>query len=162
VAQLTGQRRPDSLTGLILFGYPVRPGYDRNPDNAEPLRAPTTADAAASDFILPGSISEAAVAAFVASALAHDPVRMDWRSLEQWQALSGTEVRVPVLLIQAAEDPLALPAVHARLFESLNTSDKVWVVIPDGDHAAFMETPRAYFLALIDSFMFRPGGALER
>lgn len=155
VAQLTGQRQPDALAGLILFGYPVRPGYDRNPENAEPLRAPTTAEAAASDFILPGTISQAAIAAFVASALAHDPVRMDWRSLEQWQALSGEAVRVPVLLLQAAEDPLALPDVHARLFQALDTKDKVWAVIPGGDHAAFMETPRAYFLSLIESFVFR-------
>ena len=31
-------------------------------DNTEPLRAPTTAEAAASDFVLPGTISEAASA----------------------------------------------------------------------------------------------------
>ena len=42
VAQLVGQRHPEALSGLILFGYPVRPGYDHNPENAEPLRAATT------------------------------------------------------------------------------------------------------------------------
>ena len=158
LSQLVGQRRPHTMSALILFGYPLRPGYDANPDHDEPLRAATTAEAAASDFILPGTISEAAIGAFVTSALAHDPVRMDWRSLEQWQALDGSAVTVPTLLLQAAEDPLALPDVHAELFAALDTQDKTWAVIPGGDHAAFMETPRAYFLSQIESFVFRGEG----
>ena len=92
------------------------------------------------------------------SALKHDPVRMDWHALEQWQALEGAAVTVPVLLLQAAEDPLALPDVHAELFAALATKDKSWTVIPGGDHAAFMETPRGYFLSLIESFVFRAAG----
>ena len=155
VSQLVSQRQPDSMSAVILFGYPVRPGYDVNPDSQQPLRAPTTAEAAASDFILPGTISEAAIGAFVTSALAHDPVRMDWRSLEQWRALDAATVTVPVLLLQAAEDPLALAQVHADLFTAIDSKDKAWAVIPGGDHAAFMETPRAYFLSLIESFVFR-------
>lgn len=158
VSQLVGQRHAEAMSGLVLFGYPVRPGYDRNPENEMPLKAPTTAEAAASDFILPGTISDVAIEAFVASALAHDPVRMDWRALEQWQALDAAAVTVPVLLLQAAEDPLALPDVHAALFGGLNTKDKVWAVIPGGDHAAFMETPRPYFLSLIEAFVFRGEG----
>lgn len=159
VAQLTSQRRPDAMSALILFGYPFRAGYDINPENDLPLRARTTAEAAASDFIVPGAISETAIGAFVTSALTHDPVRMDWRSLEQWRALAGSAVSVPVLLLQAAEDPLAVPEVHAELFAALDTPDKVWAVIPGGDHAAFMETPRDYFLSLIESFVFRGEGS---
>lgn len=155
VSQLVGQRNSTAMSGLILFGYPLRPGYDQDPENDQPLRAPTTAAAAAADFLLPGSISEAAIDAFVVSALKHDPVRMDWRGLDQWQALDGREVSVPVLLLQAAHDPLARPEVHAELFSALDTVDKSWTVIPGGDHAAFMETPRTYFLTLIESFVFR-------
>lgn len=155
VSQLVSQRQPEAMSAVVLFGYPVRPGYDQNPASEAPLMAPTTAEAAASDFLLPGTISEAAIGAFVTSALAHDPVRMDWNALEQWRALDGAAVRVPVLLLQAAEDPLALPDVHAELFSALQSKDRVWAVIPGGDHAAFMETPRAYFLALIESFVFR-------
>lgn len=155
VAQLVGQRYPASAAGLVLFGYPVRPGFDRNPENPEPQRAPTTREAALSDFLLPGTISETAMNAFAASALVSDPVRMDWRGLEQWRALDGSQVVSPVLLLQAAHDPLALPDVHGMLFAALGTDDKVWAVIPGGDHAAFMETPRAYFLALIEGFVFR-------
>lgn len=158
VAQLVAQQRPDLISGLILFGYPVRPGIDREPENSDgpPPREPTTAQAARADFILPDAISEQAIEAFVAAALAADPVRADWRRLDQWRALDGAAVRVPTLLLEAQHDPLALDDVHAELFARLDTGDKAWVVIPGGDHAAFMERPRGYFLDLMDTFIRRP------
>ncbi len=159
VAQLVVQKQPELVSSVVLFGYPVRRDVDfgaRLPD--EPSRTPTTAQAAASDFITPGTISDAAIAAFVASALSADPVRVDWRSLEQWRALSAPAVTVPTLLLEAEFDPLALDDVHVDFFANLATNDKVWVVIPGGDHAAFMETPRGYFLRSIDSFVFRSAG----
>jgi len=159
VAQLVGQRHAGSVSGLILFGYPVRPGFDQNPANSEPLMAPTTREAALSDFLLPGTISDAAMSAFADQALASDPVRTDWHALEQWRALDGSEVTSRVLLLQAAHDPLALPEVHAPFFAALPSDDKVWAVIPGGDHAAFMETPRGYFLSLVGSFVFRSAPA---
>tara|TARA_Y100001933_G_scaffold94152_1_gene94972 strand:+ start:2306 stop:3259 length:954 start_codon:yes stop_codon:yes gene_type:complete len=155
VSQLVAQQRPDLISGVILFGYPVRPGIDRDPAEADgpPPRQPTTAQAARSDFIVPGAISERAIEAFVAAALAADPVRADWRRLEQWRALDGAAVRVPTLLLEAEHDPLALDDVHAELFARLNTADKAWVVVPGGDHAAFMETPRDYFLDVMATFI---------
>jgi len=157
VAQLVVQQRPDLVSGVVLFGYPVRPGIDREPENSDgpPPREPTTAQAARSDFILPRAISEQAIEAFVAAALAADPVRADWRRLEQWAALDGAAVRVPTLLLEAQHDPLALDDVHAQLFARLDTGDKAWVVIPGGDHAAFLERPRGYFLGLLDAFIRR-------
>lgn len=159
VAQLVAQRRPDLVAGLILFGYPVRPGIDRDPDDLpeEPPREPTTAMAARSDFVVPDAISPRAIEAFVDAALAADPVRADWRRLDQWQALDGATVRVPTLLLEGHHDPLALDDVHQELFARLDTPDKAWVVIPGGDHAAFLETPRGYFLRQVDVFMHRPG-----
>src|SRR5690606_20678452 len=82
VAQLVAQRHPERVAGLILFGYPVRPGIDREPpptDTGAPLRQPTTAEAARSDFLLPEAVDPRVVEAFVAQALAADPVRADWR-----------------------------------------------------------------------------------
>ncbi|MFU8815644.1 MAG: alpha/beta hydrolase [Pseudomonadales bacterium] len=157
VAQLVAQRRPDLMAGLVLFGYPVRPGIDVDPpetDGPAPRR-PTTAEAAASDFIVPGAISSRGIAAFVAAALAADPVRADWRQLDQWRALDGAAVRVPTLLLEGYHDPLALDDVHATLFSRLDTDDKTWVVIPGGGHAAFMEAPRRYFLEQTATFIFR-------
>lgn len=157
VSQLTIQQQPELADGLILFGYPVRPGIDADPagSDGDPPRQPTTTEAARSDFITPGSISETAMAAFAAAAVAADPVRTDWRQLDQWRTLAGAEVMAPTLLLQAAGDPLALDDVHAELFAALATDDKTWVVIPGGDHAAFMETPRDYFLAHMTTFMLR-------
>lgn len=158
VSQLVAQRRPDLLSGLILFGYPVRPGIDRDPEGAdgEPPRQATTAQAAASDFIVPGAISQAAIDAFVAAALAADPVRADWRELAQWRGLDAASVRLPTLLLEGYHDPLALDDVHAELFSRLDTDDKAWVVIPGGGHAAFLETPRDYFLEQLEAFLSRP------
>ena len=157
VAQLVAQRRPDLVSGLILFGYPVRPGIDRDPEEASdaPPRQANTARAARSDFLLPDAISERAIEAFVEAALAADPVRVDWRRLDQWQALDAATVRVPTLLLEAYHDPLALDDVHQELFGRLDTDDKTWVVIPGGDHAAFMERPRTHFLRHMHTFMQR-------
>ena len=41
-------------------------------------------------------------------------------------------------------------------FSLLGTADREWVVVPGGDHAAFLETPRAYFLQAMVSFLERP------
>lgn len=156
ITQLVAQSAPERLAGAVLFGYPVRPGVDVSPDTAgDPPRVPTTRAAALADFILPGSISEAAQAAFADAALAADPVRADWRALEQWRRLDAQAVRVPVLLLQAGSDPLARADVHSELFNRLGTMDKAWVVIPGGDHAAFLETPRPYFLTTVAGFVFR-------
>jgi pimeloyl-ACP methyl ester carboxylesterase len=157
LAQLVAQRHPNLVAGIVLFGYPVRPGIDRDPLPLpeEPPREANTAAAAASDFITPGSISARAVQAFVDAALAADPVRVDWRELDQWRELDPTRVGVPTLLLQGEHDPLARDDVHADLFARLDTPDKAWVVLPGGDHAAFMETPRDYFLSAMDAFVHR-------
>jgi pimeloyl-ACP methyl ester carboxylesterase len=115
----------------------------------------TTAAAAAEDFIVEGGISQQAIEAFVAQALAADPVRADWRALEQWQALDAAAVTVPTLLMEGEFDPLAIDDVQSELFNNLATNDKMWVVIPAGDHAAFLETPREYFLSVLQSFILR-------
>ena len=159
VSQLTAQRHPDLVDRLVLFGYPFRPGTKppvEEPTGAPPRRA-TTAQAAASDFITPGSISEAAVAAYVAAALAADPVRVDWTRTHQWGALDPAQVRVPTLVLHGERDPLAPAEAQAALFQGLGTPDRAWVVIPGGDHAAFLESPRPYFLAVVDAFL--RGGA---
>ncbi|HEX7038064.1 MAG TPA: alpha/beta fold hydrolase [Pseudomonadales bacterium] len=158
VAQLVAQRYPERVAGVILFGYPVRPGIDRDPPptgTGAPPGEPTTAEAARSDFLLPDAVDPRVVEAFAAAALAADPVRADWRELGQWRALDAAAVRVPVLLLQASHDPLARDDVHRDLFTRLATDDKAWVVIPGGDHAAFLERPRGYFLRLIEAFVYR-------
>lgn len=92
------------MDGLTARGYAVyaldQRGYGATPRDETgwlpPARA-TTAEAAASDFIVPGSISDAAVAVYVQAALAADPVRVDWTAAHQWNALDPEGVTVPTL-----------------------------------------------------------------
>ena len=158
VTQLTVQQQPALASTLTLFGYPLRPGISGDntpyPDTA-PAR-PNTAANAASDFIVPNAISAAGIAGFVQAALQADPVRTDWRELRQWRDLDPKRIAIPTLLLEAEFDPLALDDVHAQFFSQLKVSDKQWSRLPGGDHAAFMETPRAAFLEIMISFMQRP------
>ncbi len=155
LAQLVAQEHPDLISGLILFGYPVRPGFDRDPDAVagEPPRVANSRLAASADFVVPGAISATAVEAYVAAALAADPVKVDWRRRDQWNALDATQVRVPTLLLQAEHDPLALDDVHSEFFGRLGNRSKGWISIPDSGHAAFLERQRGYFLRLVEVFV---------
>ena len=160
VAQLTAQRAGDLMSALILFGYPVGPDTEfsagaSEPD--EPPRTPTTAEAAASDFIIPGSISQRAVDEYVRHALEADPVRADWRELAGWNDLDPSEVFVPTLLLQGEKDPFAPTARQAAFFSRLGTAERTWVTLAGGDHAAHLETPRATFIHAMVSFLRRPG-----
>lgn len=154
VSQLTAQRAPELVDRLVLFGYPHRPGERpvEVPDGDPPAR-PTTAEAAASDFITPGSISRVAIDAYVAAALDADPVRTDWTASHEWNELDPGAVGVPTLILQGEHDPLSPDEFQAWLFDGLATADKAWVVIPGGDHAAFLEAPRPYFLSVLAAFL---------
>ena len=155
IAQLTAQRMPGHIRSLTLFGYPTDPDVNIPVSAAttEPERRVNTAQGAASDFITPGSISQAAIDAYVSASLAADPIRADWNQLHQWNALDGKEVSVPTLLLQAEFDPLADTDAHARLFVSLANPNKQWVVLAGGDHAALLETPRARLIKASVDFM---------
>lgn len=158
VAQLTSQRHPELMAALILFGYPADPDgkLPDQPDAEAPARKPTTAEAAAEDFIAPGVISKHAIEAYVQAALAADPVRSDWRRESEWNALAPEAVHVPVLLLQAELDPLARTAAQARLFARLGTADRQWIVIPKGDHAALLEDTAPRLVTAIRAFLDRP------
>ncbi|MFC1660113.1 alpha/beta hydrolase [Gemmatimonadota bacterium] len=161
VAQLTVQRAGNLVSALILFGYPVGPDTDfssGDPGPDEPQRTPTTPAAAASDFIIPGTISQNAIDEYVRHALEADPVRVDWRGLAEWEELNPSEIFVPTLLIQGEKDPLAPTARQAAFFSRLGTADRTWVTIAGGDHAAHLETPRATFIHAMMSFLRQPRG----
>lgn len=158
VAQLCAQRHPERMSALILFGYWMDPDSTITPaaDTITPLRERTTAEAAASDFVAPNAISARAVRAYVRAALAADPVRADWRRLEEYNALDPATVRVPTLLIQGALDPQAPTDAHARFISRLGTTDRQWVVIAGGDHAALLEDTQPAFVATMVAFLERP------
>jgi len=89
-------------------------------------------------------------------ALSADPIRVDWNMLDQFNAIDPSKIDLPVLILQGEFDPIAPTPIQARLFTRLKTPHKIWVVIPGGDHAAFMETPRSYFIKVLSQFCTQP------
>jgi len=155
ISQLMVQRHPDLVASLTLFGYWRDADQEIPADQpgVTPAKARNTGEAAASDFITPGSISQKAIAAYVAHALEADPVRVDVRHNDQYNRLDGAQINVPTLVIAGEHDPLAPAAIQAKLYTRLATGHKQWVTVPGGDHAAFLESPRAYFIHELVGFL---------
>lgn len=155
ISQLMVQRHPGLVSSLTLYGYWrdinwTLPADD--PDIAPPKEA-NTAEAAASDFITPGSISQNAIDAYVAAALAADPIRVDIRHTDEYNLLDEAKITVPTLVIAGELDPLAAAGNQTGLLLRLATGHKQYVSIPGGDHAALLERPRDYFIHEIVAFL---------
>ena len=155
VAMLTAQKYPHKVKNLLLYGFPIdtEVTFEDGPKSQMPHRKPTTAEAAAEDFIIPGTISKEAVDAYVKAALAADPVRADWNRLSEWNQLDAANIIVPTLLLQAASDPLANMDADALFFKKLATKDKQWVILSNADHAALLESARFRLYHAVLSFM---------
>jgi pimeloyl-ACP methyl ester carboxylesterase len=157
VAPLVMQRAPEDADTLILFGYPFSlERYSVFEKVVHPAVAPAqanTAENAASDFIVPGSISQQAIDTYVEASLRADPVRADIRNTYEWAELNPARIKTPTLLITGEFDPLVPIAQQAEFFRDLGTADKWFVILPGGDHAALLETPRERMLHAMDSFM---------
>ncbi|MEZ5344643.1 MAG: alpha/beta fold hydrolase [Pyrinomonadaceae bacterium] len=154
IAQLTAQQYPENIASLTLFGYPYRPGniIPENNQTGEPPREATTAKAAASDFIVPGSISQKAIDEYVRHALEADPVRADWNKTHEYNQLDAGKVTVPVLLLQGEFDPLANTEAHAKVFSAFPNANKQWIVLKGSDHAALLETARGRLISASVNF----------
>jgi pimeloyl-ACP methyl ester carboxylesterase len=154
ISQLMVQRHSGMVASLTLFGYwrDIDMTIPADEPGIVPKREPTTAEAAASDFITPDSISQKAIDAYVAAALEADPVRVDIRAMDQYNVLDGSKITVPTLVIAGEHDPLAPAANQANLVLSIGTGHKQYVSVPGGDHAAFLEKPRAYFIRELVAF----------
>ncbi|MEP5612899.1 MAG: alpha/beta fold hydrolase [Cyclobacteriaceae bacterium] len=154
-SQLAAQRYPELISSLTLFGY----WFDNDQTISEDApdhslqKIVNTAEAAASDFIVPGSISQKAINAYVKMALEADPIKADWKNLDQYNELDPSKVSVPTLVLQGEHDPISPTDRQVKLYTRLGTAHKQWVTIPGGDHAAFMETPREYFISELVGFL---------
>jgi pimeloyl-ACP methyl ester carboxylesterase len=162
-ALLAAQRRPRALSALVLYGFPADLGAPpaRTEMPAEPLRAATTAAAAGADFVVAGAASDAVVQAYVQQAIAADPIRVDWRALDEFRFEPET-VTAPTLLLQGVADGYVKPASAAQLFQRLAAPDRSWVILPDSDHAAHVGNAQPAWIAAIVDFLERPRPALER
>jgi alpha-beta hydrolase superfamily lysophospholipase len=155
VAMLTAQKYPDKVKNLVLYGFPIdtEMTFEDSLIGQIPHKKPTTAKAAAEDFIVPGTISKEAIDAYVKAALEADPVRADWDRLSQWNQLDAANILVPTLLLQAEFDPLANLDADALFFKKLATQDKQWVILSNADHAALLESARFRLYHAVVSFM---------
>lgn len=157
VALLTAQRAPQAMSALVLYGFAAdvdAPPKDQ-PTPAQPPRAKTTAQAAGEDFVVESAFTPQLRDAYVAQALASDPVRNDWRSASQFVFTPET-VQVPTLLIRGAHDGYNTQDKYARLFLRLGSEDKRWITLPKSDHVAHVENTHDAWMAAITEFIARP------
>ena len=80
-------------------------------------------------------------------------MKTDLRGFSDYNALDPAKVRLPTLVIVGEHDPIAPAEYQAKLYMRLGTAHKQWVTVPGGDHAAFLEAPRAYFLHELIGFL---------
>lgn len=141
VSVLTAQTYPQSLSLVVLYGFPGDPEMKMALQPAVPpvLRAPTTLAAAGSDFIVPGAARPEVVAAYQKAAVAADPVRTDWGHEDEFNVVDPGKIAVPLMLLQGVSDPVVRPAGSARFFTGLGHGSRAWVVLPGSDHAAHLE-----------------------
>ena len=155
---LAAQKDAQHIASLTVFGYwqDLDVQIPKAQDEDEELKKlVNTAEAAASDFITPGNISQAAIDAYVEMSLEHDPIKVDWRSMDQFNDIDPSLIEMPVLVLQGALDPIAPTEKQQKLFIRLKTAHKTWVVIDGGDHAAFLEKPRDHLINAFSSFIDR-------
>ena len=157
VAAMTAQQRPETLAGVILLGFGFDPDVQSpaTPAGARPERLANTADSAASDFMTKDAFTSATVAAFVRAALRADPVLVDWRNDNEFNAFRPAQMPVPALLVHGARDPQAPLAIETKLFTRFGTPDKWWVILPGADHAAHLEKSSVELVRAIVSFTRR-------
>ena len=153
---LATQKDAKDIASLTVFGFWKDLDF-KIPETSiiQLKRSFNTAENAASDFIIPGSISQKAIDTYVKMALKHDPIRVDWRFTSQYDNIDPSLITTPVLILQGELDPIAPTEHQVKLFTRLKTADKSWVVISGGDHAAFMEKPRKQFIHSFTEFINR-------
>jgi pimeloyl-ACP methyl ester carboxylesterase len=154
IAVMLAQREPRAMSSLVLFGFPPGVRQTTAHDVEAPARAPTTAAAAAEDFITPGAASRSLIDAYVAAALAADPVRVDWRHENEF-AFEPAKIATPTLMIYGVNDPFR-GAASAAFFEALATPDRAYVILPGSDHAAHVENSGRAWIHAIDGFLRSP------
>ena len=144
IAAMAAQQRPEVLGGVVLLGFGFDPDAQAaaTPANAKPERLQNTASAAESDFLTKDAYTPATVAAFSRAALKADPVLVDWRDENQFNAFRPAQVQAPV-------------AIEQKLFTRFGTPDKWWVILPGADHAAHLEKSSAELVRAIASFARR-------
>lgn len=161
VAQLVAQRSPARVSSVTLFGFTPAPEYNIPPSILPPPkvapRTRNTAEAAVSDFITPQVTPPAVIKAFVAAALAADPIYAEWKNEDEWSALNAERTVVPILVIHGANDPGVSPATAGQFLAAVSSPSRNYVVLPGADHCAQLEDTHEAFISVVAEFITRPG-----
>lgn len=153
VAALAAQRHADAFGPVILYGSPCPPKAPPSPPATPPgppARASNTEVAARSDFITPDALEPGVADAFVAAALAADPVKADWRDLHVWADF--TQLRTPVLAIHGDRDPVVTPSCLQERLAQLPGGAQI-ETLAGYDHAAHLERAAPRFVAAVVGFL---------
>jgi pimeloyl-ACP methyl ester carboxylesterase len=156
-AMFAAQRHPEKLSSLILYApyYNITKRPDVPAEPSAPPRVATTRVAAGEDFLTPESTPAGVKEAYIRSAVKNDPVRVDWRHEEQFNALDPARIHTPTLIVHGEGDPIARDAGVPAFFPRLGAVDRSWVVLARSDHVAHLERTAA-FVHAVTSFLERP------
>ena len=155
-AHLTAVRSAADISSLVLFGYAPDPDGEIAPDAdaGAPLRARTTTESAASDFISPKVTPSIVVKTFVETALKTDPIAVDWRHEEQF-IYDSSRIAVPTLVLFGERDPGVDEGAAERFLAHLKTNDKRLAIIPGADHCAQLEDTHDAWINEVVNFVVR-------
>lgn len=159
VALHVAQLRAAPISHVVMFGFTPAPEYQISAV-APPKVAPkekNTAEAARSDFITPAVTPPAVSRAFVAQALAADPIFAEWKNEEQWNVLRADKLAVPFMILHGDLDPGAdTAAAAAFMVAATEAPSRSYVVLPGADHCAQLEDTHEMFMSVVTEFITRP------
>jgi pimeloyl-ACP methyl ester carboxylesterase len=155
-AHLAAATSPQLMSSVVLFGYAPDPDGElpADVDTTMPLRAKTTAESAASDFISPKVTPPIVVKTFVETALKTDPIAVDWRHEDEF-IYDSSRIAIPTLVMFGERDP-GVDRDAAELFLArLKTDQKRLVEIPGADHCAQLENTHDVWINEVTNFVTR-------
>lgn len=143
------------ISALVLYAFNFDPDAPAlyGPPEGEPPAVHNTAEAARSDFVSPNVVSPDLVRDFVDAALARDPMQALVCCDDELRAIRPESILVPTLLIHGARDPGFKAPIASAFFSRLATSERRWVVVAEGDHAAHLEATAPEVTAAIVDFI---------
>ena len=155
LAHYAVQKRPETVSGLILFGYPLKKkrSASREKTSNKKYRVQTTQEMAMADFLSSENIEKDVISSFVEQALMKDPDRMDWANLEQLSILDPKCITVPVLLLQGGHDQHLDKAKLETFFNLIRSDVKIQKLLPENSHVAFLEPNHEQFTEEIVDFL---------
>jgi len=161
VSQLVVQQKPNLVSGLVLFGYPIRyldkidaSAIKKDKTIINPPRKPNTVEWSSDGFIT-SFITQEVIDGYVSACLSLDSTLADWNNIAQWNQLDPLAITAPTLLINGEHDPYAPADKLASFFSKIGNPDKTWVVITKSGHNAHIEDSAVRLVNGIVNFVRR-------